>query len=76
MTFIRFERTDLNVDDLLRGDVRLASPPEVYARLKRLLEQPNSTVAMMADVIEHDPALTMRLLKLVNSAFFSLSRPV
>ncbi len=31
---------------------------------------------MMADVIEHDPALTMRLLKLVNSAFFSLSRPV
>ncbi len=27
MTFIRFERTDLNVDDLLRGDVRLAHRP-------------------------------------------------
>lgn len=40
MTFIRFEQTDLNVDDLLRGDVRLASPPEVYARLKRCSNNP------------------------------------
>ncbi|MGE0081928.1 MAG: HDOD domain-containing protein [Thiohalomonadaceae bacterium] len=76
MTFIRFDRPDLKVDDLLHGDVRLTSPPEIYARLNRLIEQPNSTLPMMAEVIERDPALAARLLKLVNSAFFSLSSPV
>lgn len=76
MTFIRFGRTDLKVDDLLQGDVKLASPPEIYARLSRLLDQPNATLPMMAAVIEHDPALAARLLRIANSAFFSLSNPV
>lgn len=76
MTFIRFDRTDLKVDDLLHGDVNLASPPEIYARLCHLLDRPDATLAMMAEVIEHDPALAARLLRLVNSAFFSLPRSV
>jgi HD-like signal output (HDOD) protein len=76
MTFIRYEQMRLNIDDLLQGDVRLASPPEIYARLHRLLESPGSSTALLAEVIEHDPALSTRILKLVNSNLYTLPHPV
>lgn len=72
MTFIRYDKAKLSVSDLLQGDVRLASPPEIYARLRQLLDSPDSTTAMLAEVIEHDPALSARILRLVNSAFYAL----
>ena len=31
MTLIRYDKIKLSVDDLLQGDVKLASPPEIYA---------------------------------------------
>jgi HD-like signal output (HDOD) protein len=76
MTFIRYAKVKISIDDLLQGDVRLASPPEIYARLSHLLEDPDCTLAMLAEVIEHDPALSARILKLVNSAFYALPNKV
>ncbi len=72
MTIIRFDAIDLKVSDLLQGDVTLASPPEIYARLCKLIEEPDSTSAMLGEVIERDPAIAARLLRLANSAFFAL----
>lgn len=66
----------LQIEDLLEGDVRLASPPEIFARLRHLLEEPDSTTGMLAEVIEHDPGLSARLLRLANSAFYALPHPV
>jgi HD-like signal output (HDOD) protein len=76
MTFIRFDRTDLKVDDLLLGDIALASPPEIYARLCHLLEHSEAMLSAVAEVIEHDPSLTARLLRIANSPFFGLSHPI
>lgn len=76
MTFIRYDPVELNIDDLLEGDVRLASPPEIYARLHHLLESPDSSTALLAEVIEHDPALSARILKLVNSTLYAPPRQV
>lgn len=56
--------------DLVRGDVELASPPEIYARVTELIDDPRGNVAKIAAVVEKDPGLTARLLKIVNSAFF------
>lgn len=72
MTIIRFDAIDLKVSDLLQGDVNLASPPEIYARLCKLIEEPDSTSAMLGEIIERDPAIAARLLRLANSAFFAL----
>lgn len=72
MTMIHFDKIDLKITDLLQGDVNLASPPEIYARLCKLLEEPDSTSAMLGEVIERDPAIAARLLRLANSAFFAL----
>ncbi|MEJ2406675.1 MAG: HDOD domain-containing protein [Candidatus Thiodiazotropha sp.] len=76
MNVIHYGNTDLTVSDLLQGDVKLSSPPEIYARLRKLIDEPDSTTNMLAEIIEQDPALSTRLLKLANSAFFALPQEV
>lgn len=56
--------------DLVAGVVELASPPDVYVRVTELLDEPASGAADLATVLEKDPGLTARLLKVVNSAFY------
>jgi len=61
---------NLTISDLLRGDVKLASPPTVYLALQKVIDDPTKTVRDAAKIIESDASLAMRLLKIVNSAFF------
>lgn len=56
--------------DLLKGDIKLATPPTVYLALKKVIDDPTKTARDAAYVIESDAALAMRLLKIVNSAFY------
>lgn len=60
----------LTVSDLLRGDLQLASPPNIYFALKSIIDDPNKSPKDAAFVIEDDAALATKLLKIVNSAFF------
>ena len=57
-------------------DIVPASPPQVYLRLCEMLPDPDTTAEDMARVIAVDPALTGRLLKLVNSSFYGFSVPI
>ncbi len=50
----------------------IASPPVIYQRLVEVINHPRSGAADIAAVIGEDQGLTTRLLKVVNSAFFSL----
>ena len=56
--------------ELLRGITRLASPPQIFAKVEALLANPNSSIADFAHVIEEDAGLTARLLRLANSPFY------
>ncbi|MCL2457738.1 MAG: HDOD domain-containing protein [Desulfobulbus sp.] len=49
----------------------LFSLPNVYIRLRQALDNPEYTVAEVAAVIEKDPAMTLRLLRIVNSSLYS-----
>jgi len=60
----------LTVADLLKGDIKLASPPIVYLALQKIIEDPTKSAKDAAITIESDAALAMRLLKIVNSAFY------
>lgn len=60
----------LTVTDLLRGDLQLASPPNVYFALKTIIDDPTKAPKDAAFIIEDDAALAAKLLKIVNSAFF------
>ena len=50
--------------------------PKSVHRIIELSSDINCTPKQLVQVIEHDPVMTMKLLKLVNSAFFSLSRSI
>ncbi len=55
---------------------KLPTLPTSYQRLVEVLRAPNSSIDDVAEVISTDPAMTARLLKLVNSAYFGLQKPV
>ncbi len=57
-------------------NARLVSLPEVYLQLKEVLADPNYTTEKVARVISHDPAISMRLLHIVNSAYFGLGTQI
>ena len=63
-------QTELSISDLLRGNLQLSSPPTIYFELKKVTDDPTKTLVDAGKVIEKDPGLTARLLKIVNSAFF------
>ena len=50
--------------------------PKSVHRIIELSADMNCGPKDLVQVIEHDPVITMKLLKLVNSAFFSLSRSI
>jgi putative nucleotidyltransferase with HDIG domain len=64
------QRVALTAGDLVKGAVRLLSPPEVLLRLNALLEDPECSAAAIGQVIGRDPVLTARLLRLANSPFY------
>jgi HD-like signal output (HDOD) protein len=55
---------------------KLPTLPTSYQRLVEVLKSPNSSIDDVAEIISTDPAMTARLLKLVNSAYFGLQKPV
>lgn len=55
---------------LVERTPELASPPTVYNKLITMLNDENSSAEHISAVINTDPALTTRLLKIVNSAFY------
>ncbi len=57
---------------LVAAAPELASPPLIYERLMTVIQDPRAGAADVAGVIAEDQGLTARLLRLVNSAFFSL----
>ena len=48
----------------------LTSLPDVYMRVREQLESPAGSVATVARLVAADPALSARLLHLVNSPLF------
>jgi HD-like signal output (HDOD) protein len=57
-------------------DTRLISLPEAYLKLKGVLRTPHYTVQQVAEAISYDPALTTRILRLVNSPYFGLANRI
>jgi putative nucleotidyltransferase with HDIG domain len=54
----------------------LPTLPEVYTTVSRMLENPKVSASDIAEVISRDPAITAKLLKIVNSAFYGLPQQV
>lgn len=57
---------------ILGGLTHLPSLPEPYLRIEEELRSANASIRTVADIIATDIAMTAELLKLTNSAFFSV----
>lgn len=58
------------LDDLNKNRVVLPTLPEVAVQVRKLVNDPNTTARQLSRLIGTDPALTARLLKVVNSPLY------
>ncbi len=61
---------------LVTGLQRLPSIPHAYKQIMDKLRSPNASLWEIGEVVSKDPAMTAKILQLVNSAFFGLGRRV
>ncbi|MCD6404294.1 MAG: HDOD domain-containing protein [Planctomycetes bacterium] len=62
--------------DLVASIEDLPTLPEVVIAITRLVEDPDATAEDIYKIVSTDPALSATMLKLVNSAFYGMSRLV
>lgn len=65
--------TDSRMEGIVAGP-RLPTLPAVAVQVLRLTESPDATIAQIAEAIEFDQALVVRLLRTVNSSYYGLQR--
>ena len=58
------------------SESHLISLPDVYIKLQQLLANDDYALADVAEIIGFDPALTARLLRMVNSSYFGLAAQI
>ena len=59
-----------DIDQLLVGMDGLVTLPQVFLRINRLVDDPDSSLSDIAKVVSQDPAFTVRLLRVANSPFY------
>ena len=54
----------------------LPTPPMVFSQVNKVLNDPNTSAYQIGAIISEDPALTAKVLKLTNSAFYGNPRTI
>lgn len=65
-----------DIETLLDEVVTLPSLPDTVERLTELIDSPDCPLSEVARVISSDPALAIKTLRLINSAYYGLSNKV
>lgn len=73
---LREELADPELRRLAGGARSLPSVPDLYHRINAELASDDPTAARVGDIIAHDPAMSLKILQIVNSSFFGLRREV
>ena len=62
--------------EYIKREAKLVSLPDVYFRLKDILDDPDFAMAEVAVAISQDPSITLRLLRIVNSSFYGFANKI
>ncbi|MBI1317902.1 MAG: HDOD domain-containing protein [Candidatus Hydrogenedens sp.] len=65
-----------DIDTLLDEVVTLPSMPTSLEQVTRLMNDPNSSLSDVAKAISADPSISLKTLRLVNSAYYGLGQEV
>ena len=61
---------------LVTGMSSLPSLPNIYCAVVEELQSPDASIKAVGDLVEQDPGMAIKILQLVNSAYFGISRPI
>jgi putative nucleotidyltransferase with HDIG domain len=68
--------SDERIRRMVCGNAALPTPPETYLRLSDILNSPYADMDEVGKVVQEDPGLSTKLLHIVNSAQFGISRQI
>ncbi len=63
-------------EEIVKYETELVSFPDIYVQIQEVLNDVNSSAEDIAKVVSRDIGLSAKLLKLINSPFYSLSQKV
>lgn len=66
------DKAKLIVDKAVDSIGEIATLPEITIKIIQIVEDPTSTARDLHGIIKNDPALSVKVLKIVNSAFYGL----
>lgn len=64
------------VDEIISDINELVSLPGVFVRVNEMVNDPDCSMADVAEVISQDPALTIRILRMANSPAYGISKEI
>ncbi len=67
---------DISLFELVKKVVDLVSLPEIYLKIKQLIDAHDSSLTDIADVVSVDPNMTSRILRLSNSPYCGFATKV
>lgn len=66
----------LTPDNLLDNCPELTTLPAIYHKLNEAINSPNCTTGIISRIVSQDPILTMKVLRMVNSAFYGFPQEI
>ncbi len=66
----------VDLDRMIDSESRIATFPAIVPRINKAVNDPNASSDSISLIINEDPALSARLLKIANSAFYASPFPV
>lgn len=67
---------EFTAQDLVDHEMELESFPDIYFRIKKVLETPKSSARDIAEVVSTDVNISAKLLRLVNSPFYGFASKI
>ncbi len=67
---------DNKVKSVISNIRNLPTPPIVFNQIQKVINDPKASATAVAAILAEDPAMSVKVLKLTNSAFYGLAREV
>ncbi len=67
---------DNKVKQVISNINNLPTPPIVFQQIQKALNEDDASAAKVAAILMEDPAISAKVLKLTNSAFYGLPREI
>ncbi len=64
------------IESVIGGVQNLPTPPIVFTQIQKVLNNPNASAFDIAAILQEDAAISAKVLKMTNSAYYGLTRAI